>query len=80
MQKSKFLRLNGHDLFKGFITAIGMSILTAIHTSIAANPPKFPTDLNDWKHILYIGLGAGITYLIKNLFTNSKDEFLKTEN
>ncbi len=71
--------INLRDVTKGLITAIISSILTGIYTSIASNPPKFPSTLDDWKPILLVGLGAGISYILKNLFTNSNDQFMKKE-
>jgi hypothetical protein len=76
--KSNFLNLNIKDLLKGFVVVVGMAILTAVYTAIEAGNLAFTWEF--FKPVLITGLGAGIAYLMKNLFTNSQDEMLKGEN
>lgn len=79
---SEFLSLGKSDLIKGAIMAGLGSVVTAIIVmlqGIIAVPPIYPS----WQmliQILVAGAIAGATYLLKNLFTNSSDQFLKVEN
>ena len=75
--KSRLFLLNGKDLLKGFITAVVMAVLTAVYTAIETGSLAFTWEF--FKPVLIVGLGAGISYLIKNLFTNSSDQFAKKE-
>jgi hypothetical protein len=61
-------------IIKGLFLAVSSSILTSLYAvfsvgSLAAN----------WHAILITALATAAAYLIKNVFTNSKDEFLKSE-
>jgi hypothetical protein len=71
----KFLRpgLTWKNLLKGFFVAILMSILTSLYSIFSTNITI------DLKTIILLSLGAGISYLIKNLFTNSNQELFKNE-
>lgn len=75
--KSNFLSLNLKDLIKGFVVAVSMAILTAVYTAIEAGNLAFTWEF--FKPVLITGLGAGIAYLLKNLFTNSQDQMLMKE-
>lgn len=74
MMKSEFLKLNVQDLIRGFI----VTVIAAILTSLVAifNAGGFPS-LDQMKTIGVFAVGAGISYLIKNLFTNSEDKIMK---
>lgn len=74
--KSPFGKLNYKDLLKGFITTIISTILSGTYQSFQDGS----FDSNTLKTSAVIGIGSGISYLIKNIFTNSEDEFLKSEN
>jgi hypothetical protein len=65
--KSKLLSLNLFDLAKGAIVASFMAIITAIGQAI--NNKQLPQTKDEWLNIFILGLGAGIAYLIKNLFS-----------
>jgi hypothetical protein len=65
---SKYLNLNLADFVKGLIVAAGTAILTALLPVL--NTGNLPT-LADLKVIAISGVAAGVTYLLKNLFTNS---------
>ena len=65
---SKFFTLNPVDFVKGLIVAFGTAILTSLMPIL--NTGTLPT-LADLKVIAISGLAAGVTYLLKNLFTNS---------
>lgn len=75
--KSKLFSLNGKDLLKGFVVAVSMAVLTGVYTAIEAG--NFAFTWAFFQPILITGFGAGIAYLIKNLFTNSNDEMLTGE-
>lgn len=77
MKKSNLLNINWKDALKGFIVAVITAILAAVYTGIQNN--TFPVTWADWRTILIAGCGAGISYVIKNVFTNSDDKFLKPE-
>lgn len=77
MKQSKFFSLKARDFIKGFIMAVITAIAMGIYTSIDSG--TFPPDAAGWKTMLLTGLGAGISYLIKNLFTNSNGAFMKKE-
>lgn len=68
--KSRFLSLNAQDLIKGVImTVIGTAIPTLITILSEGHMPT----LAELKSALIIGLAAGLSYLVKNFFTNSTD-------
>ena len=77
MKESKFLSIKIKDLIKGFITAMLMAIVTGIYTSIEQG--TFPPDASGWKAMAITGFGAGLAYILKNLLTNSNDQFMKKE-
>ena len=76
-QFSSFLSIGQKDFIKGFILAIISAILTGVYGAIQTG--KFPPDAAGWKAMAIVAIGAGVSYLIKNLFTNSNDEFMKKE-
>lgn len=71
--KSSFFTLNWKDIVKGFITAVIAALLTAAYQAIQEGTIAFTWVF--WQPILITSVGAGIAYLIKNLFTNSSDQF-----
>jgi hypothetical protein len=71
--KSKFFSLTLKDFIKGSVVAIITGILTALSGIIT------PDDI-DFKKIGIAAIISFLAYLTKNLFTNSNDKFLKTEN
>jgi Na+/H+ antiporter NhaA len=75
IKKSTLYGVNLRDLFYGSIVAVFGAILAAIHQILITYPVVF-----DWKNILGIGLTSGISYILKNFFSNSQGNFAKTEN
>ncbi len=73
---SQFFNLNLKDLIKGAIVAIISAIVTAIIPVIDSG--SLPT-MEQLKAAGWMALTAGVSYLLKNLFTNSNDSFLKGE-
>jgi branched-subunit amino acid transport protein len=74
--KSTFLNLNLRDLIKGFAVAIVTALLTGIYQVIQSG------GVIDWttiKPVVLAAIGAGLSYIIKNYLTNSKDEILTKE-
>jgi hypothetical protein len=74
--KSNFLRLDTSDLVKGFVVAFLSASLTGIINILDAGTLPL---LSDLKQAGIVGLTAGLSYLLKNLLTNSQDEILKKE-
>lgn len=74
--KSSYLTLNLKDLLKGFVVAFLSSALTAL--LVVFENSALPT-LDELQKAGIVGLTAGLSYLVKNLFTNNQDEFLKSD-
>lgn len=73
---SQFFNLNLKDLLKGGIVAFISAVVTAIVPVIESG--TLPT-MEQLKAAGWMALTAGVSYLLKNLFTNSNDAFLKGE-
>ena len=76
MADAKFLSVNLKDIAKGFITAFTTAFITALYQLISTG--HLPTPV-EWKTTGLVGLVAGLGYLLKNVFTNSEDKFMKPE-
>lgn len=72
-KRSKIFRLNLRDIGKGIVTAIFSAIAMSVYQSIESK-----TGI-DVREIGQVAASAGIGYLLKNLFDNSKGEFLSGE-
>lgn len=77
MSKSKFAALNLSDIKKSLQIVAISTVIPAI--VVIFNEGRFPI-IEDLKTIGLVSFGAWISYLTKNFFTNSKDEFLKDES
>lgn len=73
---SEFLKLNGKDLFKGMLVAV-LAIITS-SVSVILEAGTVPT-MAEWMGIAKVAGTAAVSYLLKNLFTNSSDQVLKPE-
>lgn len=75
--KSTYLTINVSDLIKGATVAAGTVMLSLIGSMIESG--AFITDA---QLIMAVKTGvlAAVSYLIKNVFTNSKDEMFKSES
>ena len=73
---SKLFKINLNDAFKGLVMVILGAILGSI-TQIV-NLGRLP-EPEEWKAAFMFGAGAGLTYLMKNFFTNSNGEFAEYE-
>ena len=74
--KSSFLKLDTQDLVKGFAVAFLSVGLTGLIATLDSG--SLPT-LTELKQAGIVGLTAGLSYLLKNLLTNSEDELMKKE-
>lgn len=72
--KSSIFTLNKSDFLKGLIIAILTSIVTIVYNTIQTGSLVF-----DWKAISTAAASSALAYILKNLLTNSNDEFLKKE-
>jgi hypothetical protein len=74
--RSKYLRLNSRDFVKGLIVVIFCTFLTGFYQLIANGGTI------NWitmKPVIIAAIGSGISYLTKNLLTNSKGQFMRSE-
>jgi hypothetical protein len=74
--RSKFLRLNRRDFIKGFIVVIFCTFLTGFYQLITNG------GVINWitiKPVVIAAIGSGVSYLTKNLLTNSKGQFMRGE-
>jgi len=76
--KGQFLTLIKSDYVKSIIMAFVGSAIMVLYKFIEMG--TFPTGWAQWKQIILAGKGAAVTYLIKNFFTNSQDQFAKPES
>lgn len=74
---SKIGKLSFKDIAKGIITTIISSVLTGIYTTLQ-NGGNF--DTTTLKTSAMVGVGSGVSYLVKNVFTNSDGDFLTKES
>ncbi len=74
--KSKFLRLDTRDFINGLIISVFCAFITGFYQLIAGG------GVINWlsmKPVIIAAIGAGVSYLTKNLLTNSKGQFMKRE-
>jgi hypothetical protein len=74
---SDFLKLNGKDLFKGMLVAV-LAIITS-SLSVILDAGALPT-AQEWLGIAKVAGTAAVSYLLKNMFTNSNDQLLKPDS
>ena len=77
MKRSKFLNLNWLDLGKGLLITVLTAFLGGILEVLQSG--SLPATWVVLQPILELSLAAGVSYLLKNLFTNSTGELLKRE-
>lgn len=74
---SKFLRLDHYDALKAVIVAALTAFLTSVLQYLQAGSlPTREQVVSAW----IAGLAAGVSYLVKNIFTNSKGEIVTPES
>jgi len=74
--RSAFLKLNLRDFLKGLILAFITAIITGIYELLQTGAAL------DWvtlKPVLMVSIAAALSYLIKNLFTNTDGQILTAE-
>jgi hypothetical protein len=71
--KSTFLSLNWRDFIKGLIVAVLTPIIPIVQQSITAG-----TLILDWHVIGLAAAGGFVAYIVKNFFTDSTKEAVKT--
>ena len=74
--RSKFLRLNPRDFIKGLIITVICTLITGLYQVIASG---FIINWVTLKPVVIAAAGAGISYLTKNLLTNSNGDFMTFE-
>jgi hypothetical protein len=74
--RSKILRLNSGDFIRGLIITVICSLITGIYQIIASG---FAFNWETFKPVVIAAMGAGISYLTKNLLTNSNGSFMEWE-
>lgn len=74
MKDAKFLQLGWKDVLKGMIVAVLTAVVTVLYTTIQSGGLSF-----DWALIGKTAAIAALSYLLKNVFTNSEDQFMKKE-
>ena len=78
MEKSGLFKLNWADFGKGLIVAVITAVLTFLYEQVAqGGVDVFSGAL--WVQVGSVALAALLSYVLKNLFTNSAGEFLKAE-
>jgi hypothetical protein len=73
---SNFLNLDLQDLTKGFVVAFLSAALTGIVAILETS--QLP-QVSDIKAAAIVGLTAGLSYLLKNVLTNSQGQMLKKD-
>ena len=73
---SNFLNLDLQDLTKGFVVAFLSAALTGIVAILETS--QLP-QVSDIKAAAIVGLTAGLSYLLKNVLTNSQGQLLKKD-
>ena len=74
--RSKFLRLNSRDFIKGIIVTVICTFITGLYQLIASG---FELNWVTLKPVVIAAFGSAVSYLTKNLLTNSKGDFMTYE-
>lgn len=74
--QSKFFAINWLDVGKGFLIAFGTVFFAGIVVVLESG--VFPT-LAELGTLAVAGLAAGLTYVLKNFFTNSSNKLAEKE-
>jgi drug/metabolite transporter (DMT)-like permease len=72
------LQLDQSDFIKGLVMAVLSAVLTTIYQAVLPATMGKPIEFQ-WNVIGAIALTTAIAYLLKNLFTNNQDQFLKKD-
>jgi hypothetical protein len=74
--KSKLFKINKKDIFRG----LGIAASAALTYMFALMCTGIIPDMGMVKGTLAVFAGSGGSYILKNFFTNSNDEFFKKES
>ena len=74
---SSFMGLNVADVAKSVIMAFLGAFITGLYKFIELG--TIPSAWAEWKPVVMAGAAAAIGYLIKNFFTNSEGQILKSD-
>ena len=74
--KSKFLTLDQRDFIQGLIIVIFCTFITGFYQLIANGGV---INCETMKPVIIAAIGSGVSYLTKNLLTNSKGQFMRAE-
>ena len=69
---SQFLSLEAKDYIKGLIVAMLSAAVQILYTVMSQGGSLFTID---WKNLLNVSIVAGLSYLIKNFFTDHEGKF-----
>ena len=73
---AKFGTITGSDFFKGLVVSIFTTATAALYTIFQTN--TLPT-VPQLRQIGFVAFCAGVSYLLKNLLTNSQDQVFAKE-
>lgn len=76
--QSGFMKIGWADAGKAVLIAMLTSIVTGLLAFLQADPPVIPT-FQQLGALLTVGLGAGLSYLVKNFFTNAQNQLGKPD-
>lgn len=76
--KSNYGTWNWADFGKGLLTAVGTAVLSAIAIPLTTPPMHFPTPV-EWAIVSVAAGSAFVTYMLKQLGTNSSGNLGKKE-
>lgn len=71
---SRFFALSTQDLAKGLIVVVLGALLASLQQMLTAHGLDFGA--YDWSGILTFSIGAGVTYISKNLLSTRDGKFL----
>lgn len=76
MKLSSFLQVNLRDVVNGFLIAFLTAFLSSLVTVLETGHLPVWDQL---KTFLLLGVTAGVSYVVKNIFSNSQGELLKKD-
>jgi len=74
--RSNFLSLNSRDFIKGLIVVVICTFITGLYQLLVSEGTVNWITL---KPVVIAAFGAAVSYLTKNLLTNSNGDFMKGE-
>ena len=74
--KARLFSLHTRDLIKGLIIAVISAVITAVVSELQAGTE---VDMTLLKKMGIVAATTFLSYIVKNFFTNSRDEFATSE-